>query len=358
MSQLNAGLTLDFLSQQKRSSFTLMIGDELGSTPIQVRPKVVGVWSRSPDHYIDQYKTTLKMIKPGVRRIRLYCSKETATTARLSVHTGSAKAIGRRQAKLCETLSWTNKNSQSLRFPYDNPTVVVVDKTRFFDQNGGEVEPPTFIPSQGIFHHAKAVTGAMVVEYQPEFSLFSVEYDMGEEQMEPERLIEMKQAWLAGNIRDCDIPQVNIIALADGHATQLSFARQFWPEGSLGIRGYANETPPPPMELLAQIEDPDIFWDACWQKIANKRLDLTIEEYEAIVLCAKSSQAPAKLQYVETSRDTKVDRIFNQNSDDIYIDVERPTTLTMKLSRVDGNESSADWDLYPYQPEITFRFNS
>ncbi|MBF0380684.1 MAG: hypothetical protein HQL69_06685 [Magnetococcales bacterium] len=358
MKELNADLTLDFLSRQKRSSFVLMVGDDLGSSPIQVRPKIVGFWSRTPDHYADQYKTALKMIKPGVKRIRLYCAKDIASTARLTVHSGNAKAIGRRKAPLTETLTWTNKNSQSLRFPYDNPTAVVVDKTRFFAQNGEEVEPPTYIASQGIFHHAKAVTGAMVVEYQPEFSLFSVEYDMGEEQIEPERLQEMKQAWLAGNIRDCEIPPVYVIALAEGHATQLAFDRQFWPEGSLGKRGYINETLPPPIELLPQVEDPDLCWDSCWQQIADGKIDLTEEEYSAILMCAEASQNPGKLQYVETSRQTQVDRIFNQDSEDIYIDVERPTTMTMKLSRVDGKESCADWELYPYLPEITFRFNN
>jgi hypothetical protein len=358
MSQLNAGLTLDFLSQQKRSSFVLMVGDELGSSPIQVRPKIVGLWSRTPDHYADQYKSTLKMTKPGLRRIRLYCSKKTAQTARLSVHTGSAEALGRRQAKITETLTWTNKNSQSLKFPYDNPTAIIVDKTRFFAQNGEEVEPPTYILSQGIFYHAQAVTGAMVVEYQPEFSLYSVEYDMGDEQMEPERLMEMKQAWLAGNIRDCDIPPVNIIALAEGHATQLSFARQFWPEGSLGKQGYADEITPPSIELLPQTKDLDSCWELCWQKVADGRIDLTEEEYSAILQCVESAQAPTQLQYVETSRQTQIERIFNQNSEDIYIDVERPVTMTMKLARGDGKESCENFETYPYLPEITFRFNS
>ncbi|MBF0445041.1 MAG: hypothetical protein HQL68_05585 [Magnetococcales bacterium] len=358
MNQLNAGLTLDFLSQQKRSSFVLMVGDELGSSPIQVRPKVVGVWSRTPGHYVDQYKTTLKLVKPGIRRIRLYCSQQTAKTARLSVHTGSAKAIGRRQATITETLSWTNKNSQSLRFPYDNPTAVVVDKTRFFAQNGEQVEPPTFIPSRGIFQHSNTVTGAMVVEYQPEFSLFEIEYDMGDEQMEPERLTEMKHAWLAGNIRDCDIPPVNIIAMADGYATQLSFARQFWPQGSLGKRGYADETVPPSIASLPQTKDLDSCWEACWQKVADGRIDLTQEEYSAILQCVESAQTPPQLQYVEISRQTQIERIFNQNSEDIYIDVERPVTMTMKLARADGNELCENFAAYPYLPEITLRFNS
>ncbi|MBF0358952.1 MAG: hypothetical protein HQL70_10120 [Magnetococcales bacterium] len=355
MSELNAGFTLDFLSQQKRSSFLLVFGDDLGSSPIQVRPQVVKAWSRDPDLHAEQMVNSLQMVKPGKRRVRLYCSKETAQSAKVKIYSGSASSVGRRQERVLETLTWTNKTSQSLKFPYDNPTAVVVDKTSFFNQSGEEVEPPTYIPNQGIFHHSQTVTGAVVVEYSPEFSLFEVEYDMGE--MDAERLIEMKLAWLAGNIRDCDIPPVHVVAIADGHAAQISFQRQFWPERTHGKNGYVAAPVIPSRTQLSGGEGLDPCWNSCWQQINGGELDMSMDEYLAIVECVKMSNEQPQLQYVEISRETKTERIFNNNDSEIYIDVERPTLLTMKLSRADGKEFCGEWENYAYLPEIIFRFN-
>ena len=360
MSELTAGFTLDFLSRQQADNFALVVGDELGSVPIQVSPKIVGIWSRNPDHYGKQIKTTLRMTKPGVRRLRLYCAKEAAKTARLSVHTGTAALLGRRQTLITETLTWTNKHSQALRFTYDNPTAVVVDKTRFFTIDGQEVEPPTYISSQAMFHHEQEVTGALVVEYSPEYSLFEVTYGMGEEQMEPERFKEMKLAWLAGNIRDSDIPPVHVIAMAEGHATQISFQRQFWPEGSLGKRGYASDSLLPSMDMLPLLDmmDLDPAWKKCLQFSENLNREITPADYPALLECYAALNDEAPLQYVETERKTKVERLYNQNNPDVYIDVERPITLTMSLARADGQEFQKDWDSYPYLPEISLRFNN
>jgi hypothetical protein len=363
MSELNAGLTLDFLSQQKQSSFALVIGDELGSSPIQVKPKTVGAWSRRPDKvekYLENYEkqlpTTLKMTAPGLRRLRLYCSKEAAKSARLSVHVGQATNLGRREEKITETLTWTNKRSQSLRFTYDNPTAVIIDKTRFFAEDGSEVDAPSFIPGRAVFHHNQAVTGALVVEYSPEFSLFEIEYEMGEEQIDQERFKEMKLAWLAGNIRDADIPPVHVVALAEGHATQISFQRKFWPEGSVSKRGYIGDQTPPGMEhILTFIED-EPCWEACWQKVTGGSTELGYEDYLAIQECVEAANDPAPLQYVETDREIRTERIYTQGTINDYIDVEHPVTLTMKLGRADGMEVCDNWDPYPYLPQLTFRF--
>ncbi|MBF0453267.1 MAG: hypothetical protein HQL72_00445 [Magnetococcales bacterium] len=357
MSELQAGLTLDFLSQQRQSPFTLMAGDDLGASPILVKPKLVGIWSRSPDHYGDQVETSLRMTHRGTRRLRLYCSRQLAETARLSVHTGEATALGRRTARRTETLTWTNRNSQSLRFTYDELSVEVVDKTRFFNREGHEVSPPVFLPDQGLFYHTEAVTGALVVQYSPEFSLFEVRYDMGEEQMDPDRFREMKLAWLAGNIRDSDIPPVHVIALAEGHATQLSFQRQFWPEGSVGKRGYANEPAPPPFDLLPLLEDLDPCWKKCWQQITGGSQTITPNDYLAISECVASANRDTPLHYVETDRQTQVERIYNQDDADVYIDVERPVSLTMQLTPANGEPTCEGWDAHPYLPEITFRFS-
>jgi hypothetical protein len=358
MSEVKAGLTLDFLSRKKQSSFVLMVGDELGSSPIQVRPKTVRAWQMGSNDYGKFLKTTLKMTHPGVRRLRLYCSRQVAQAVKLSVHGGQAAPLGRRQSPRTETLTWTNKQSQSLRFPYDNPTAVIIDKTRFFDTSGTEVEPPTFIPGQAVFHHEKVVTGAIVVEYSPEFSLFEISYGMGEEQMDPDRFTEMKLAWLAGNIRDVDIPPVHVIALAEGHATQLSFQRQFWPEGSVGREGYANDTTPPPIEFFPLLADADPCWNSCWQQVTGGAEQIGPEEYLAIQECIQKANEPAPLQYVEIDRESLVERIYSQSNPNVYIDVERPITLTMKLGRADGKEVCDDWDPYPYLPLLTFRFNN
>ena len=357
-------MTLDFLSRQKRSSFVLVAGDDLGSSPIQVKPKSVGAWSRRKDkmdRYRENYEkllpTTLQMTAPGIRRLRLYCSRETARSARLSVHVGKATTLGRRREKLIETLTWTNRQSQSLRFAYDAANPVIVDNTRFFAEDGREVDAPTLIPGQGIYHHAEPVTGAMVVEYEPEFSLYEIEYEMGEEQIDAARFREMKLAWLAGNIRDADIPPVHVTALAEGHATRIAFQRRFWQEGSTSKRGYASDKEEPTVEQMITFVEDDPCWQACRQKVVGDKVDLEFEDYLAIQRCVEAANAPAQLQYVETARENTVKRLYDGLGGNTYIDFNYPTTLTMKLARVDGMEMCDEFDPYPYLPEIVFRFN-
>lgn len=356
MNTLSAGYTLDFLHQRQISPFKLACGDELGCSPLQVRPKVVGYWSRNPDRFGGQIQTTLTMTQPGVQRIRLYCSEAIARSARLIVHEGEAVSLGRRQEEIIETLTWTRKQNQSLRYPHDAPSARVVDQTRFFNGNGMEVDPPIFLQNRGLFHHAQEVTGALVVAYQPGFTLFEVTYGLGEGQMTPERLREMKLAWLAGNIRDCDIPPVRVIALAEGYADQLTFPRRFWPEGALGRRGYALDAPPPNRDSLWETRD--TCWERCWQSITGGVFPISSEQYRAIEACVESAQQPTHFQYVETDRKTKVEKIFHPDDAEIYVEVERPVTLTMRLERADGHPfCDREEGSYPYLPELVFRFN-
>ncbi|MBF0448588.1 MAG: hypothetical protein HQL67_10330 [Magnetococcales bacterium] len=357
MNLLSTGLRLDFLSQQISSRFHLSTGDDLGSVPIQLKAHVVGFWSRNPDHYGDQIKTSLRMIRPGVRRVRLYCDEQAAKSARLIVHGGEPAPLGRRQAPLTEVLTWTNSQNRSLKYAYDHPNVRIIDKTPFYDENGQEQSPPGYIPHLGAFYHPQPVTGALVVEYSPAFSLFEVTYTLGEEQMEAARFKEMQLAWLAGNIRDCDIPAVHLIALADGQATQLSFQRQFWPEGADGKGGHAGDAIPSLTDLIPLIEELDPCWKNCWQQLTGGEKNLTTSQYLAIISCVESASAPAPVQYVEIDRQSQVERIFSPDSEALFVDVERAVTLTMKRQRADGKTGCNQQALYSDLPEITFRFN-
>lgn len=361
MSGTVSSLKLDFLTSHRLEPFVLVSGDDQGSLPLRVYPMMVSAWSRKLGIYDAVLDGALRLKSPGKRRIRLYCPVRSSMDVRLLVHGGRHRYLGRRKEPIIETLTWTRSKNDSLGFYYDRPEVTILEHTRFFDTDGHETSLPDYVPSQGIFRHAQEVTGAMVVEYRPGFSLYEIEYDLGDTQVTEQAFREIKLAWLAGNIRDATIPEVRIIALSGQNATQLSFSRSFWPEHS-GVRQWFQEDiSEPAMTVVAGgfrfdpgLTDP--CWLRCKEKIRPHDNYLTQEDRRAILACVEQGKNPT-YHYVERKRTVQTERIHSQNDPDTYVDVERPVELVFRFQRADDSPCV---DPAPPNccPELVLRFKS
>ncbi|MEO5332860.1 MAG: hypothetical protein H7839_12625 [Magnetococcus sp. YQC-5] len=341
MNTLDTGVTLNFVSQQTthREPFILQTGKDRGKTPLMVRPVVVHAWTRDPSEYEAQLSEALVMESPGRQRVRLYCSQAQAPVVRMLVHGGASKALGRRHEPLLETLTWVQANTRQLRFFYDQPTMRIVDHTRFFLNNGQETQLPDYDQQTGTFHHPHAVTGALVVEYFPGFTLYEIEYDTGAAQISPEWFREIQQAWLAGNIHNATIPEVRVIAMGTNEVDQITFARDFWPAQTMVRTGYTTtskpEIIPTPDGYRIKSLPSDPCWSRCKEQIQPDGPLLSAAQMVALQNCVDAEKSP-KYHYVEESRSVKTERIYAPDSPDVYIDVARPVELVMKLKRADG----------------------
>ena len=357
-----ASLKIDFMASQPREPFVLTLGDDQGSVPLRVYPMVVNSWTRKPGSYDALLANALSMQSPGVRRVRLYCPVRLAVETRLLVHGGRQRYLGRRKEPRVETLTWNRDLACSLRFFYDRPDISILEQTRFFDNDGNETSPPEYIPSQGLFRHAQEVTGALVVEYLPGFSLYEIKYDSGEEQVTQKAFREMKLAWLAGNIRDAIIPLVRVIAISSKNATQLTFPRSFWPEHSAARQWFQEEAKEPEMLPVAcgfrvnpgGATDP--CWSRCKEKIKPDDNYLTQADRQAILDCVEQGKRPL-YHYVEKKRSVKIERIYSHNDPEVYVDVERPVELVFRFQRADDSPC-VDPSPPGCCPELVLRFQS
>ena len=356
------GLTLEIAPRENEAPVVLRVADDPGATPVRVRPAVVPIWTHAPGAYDDLLDGALLLREPGRRRVRLYCPAASAAQARLTVHGGTARYLGRRTAPLLETLTWVQAQQRRLPLFHDRPEAVVVEQTRFFDADGREVDPPAYLPEEGLFRHRLPVTGALVVEYRPGFSLYEIEYDTGADQISPEWFREMRRAWLAGNIADAAVPPVRVIAVSGDRAAQVSFPRAFWPNRSTVRGGYAGETAEPRLEPDGEgyrIEAEswaDPCWRQCREMVKPDGKMLSDAELQAVRDCVERSRHPT-YHYVETERTVRVERIHSPDDAEVYVDVERPVRLVMKHQRSDGGPCAAP-DPDPCCPELVFRFKS
>ncbi|MBF0127569.1 MAG: hypothetical protein HQM02_10210 [Magnetococcales bacterium] len=342
MTTLEAGLRLDFVPRRElnREPFVLQTVTDRGSQPIQVRPMYVPAWTRDPREYADYLEQALVMEVPGRRRVRLYCSRTLARNARLLVLGGTHQPLGRRQEPLLEILTWVRANTRRLRFCHDQPAMRIVDHTLFYNALGEETSLPDYDQESGTFHHPQEVTGAVLVEYFPGFSLYDIEYDTGAGQIPAEWFREIRLSWLAGNIHHAAIPPVRVIALGPQSADQLSFPRDFWPEHASVRTGYRSSYTPQ-IESTSQgykvtpqaLEDP--CWRRCKELVQPDGSYLTAAEMQAIRDCVQAEKTP-KYHYVEESRTIRVERVTAPDNPEIYLDVARPVELVMRLKRADG----------------------
>ncbi|MEO5352696.1 MAG: hypothetical protein H7835_05715 [Magnetococcus sp. XQGC-1] len=293
-----AHCTLSVTTAQQPDPFLLSVDDDLGSRPLHLYPLQVGIWSQYAGVYDRYLPMALRMKKPGMRRVRLYCAERPESAVRLLANNGGEiRCLGRRREPLLETLTWVQAESQSLRYPYDQPAVTIRESTRFFDNDGKEVSKPTYLPALGTFRHQQPVTGAMVVAYQPGFFLYEIEYDTGGGEISAKAFQEIKLAWLAGNIRDAVIPRVRVIALSERQAAQISFPRSFWPEHSSA--------------------------------------DYSFQDTEKVLACIDTHGMPS-YQYVESQRETVTERIYSKSDPNHYIDVQRTTALAFERRLLSG----------------------
>ena len=362
MNRTVASLNLDVQVDQPQEPFLLKAEDDQGTIPLQLHPLEVNYWTRQQGVYDAELHNALQMKTPGVRRIRLYCSATSMAGVRLLVHGGKHRYLGRRQEPLIETLTWNRTQTRFLRFFYGQPGITILEQTAFVDNAGQETSAPHYLPAQGRFHHTQEVTGAMVVEYRPGFSLYEITYDTGEEQVSEQVFRAMKLAWLAGNIRDASIPLVRVIAITAHDATQLVFSRRFWPEHSFAQHGFQYEPEEPEMVSVEggfYVQDhafQDPCWSRCRQKIQPDASILTWEERQAILDCVARERQP-RYHYIENTRTVKTERIYSQDNPSVYVDVERPVELMFQLRRADQSTCP---DRLPSNccPELVLRFKS
>ncbi|MBF0614222.1 MAG: hypothetical protein G8237_04940 [Magnetococcales bacterium] len=344
MTALETQLLLEFAPHAHihATPFELRLAEDRGAAPVQVQPVVVPAWTRAlaAEEYAPWLDQALIQEQPGCKRIRLYCSEQAASQTRLIVQGGTATSLGRRQAPLMETLVWVRTHAKKLRHFQDHPTVRIIDHTRFYNGRGEPCPLPEFDPATGTFHHPQEITGALVVEYTPGFTLYEIHYDTGETQLPATWFREMKLAWLAGNIHDATIPQVQVIAIGPDRADQLAFSRDFWPPHAATSSGYRSRTKEPFVQqndgyLYTGSGNPESCWEKCKNKIQPEARLLTQAELEAIRNCVELERNP-KFHYVESSRIERTERITALDNPEMYIDVARPVELTMRLQRADG----------------------
>ncbi|MBF0180713.1 MAG: hypothetical protein HQM03_11890 [Magnetococcales bacterium] len=342
MTTLAAGLKLDFAPhwERNREPFALQAAVDPGGSPVQVRPFTVPAWTLDPTQYEGFLDQALVMEESGRRRVRLYCADALAGGVRLLVLGGAHRNLGRRQEPMLEILSWTQAATRRLRFHHDQPAVRLVDRTAFYNDRGEEVGAPEYDQASGAFHHPQEVTGALLVEYRPGFTLYEIEYDTGAAQIPPEWFREMKLAWLAGNIHQAAIPPVRVIAIGTRAADQISFAREFWPYHSSVLTGFRSvraptfETTDNGYKITPKpLDDP--CWQRCKEMIRPNDPYLTAAELVALHDCVQRGKNP-KFQYVEESRSVRVERLFAPDNPEVWLDVARPVELVMKLQRADS----------------------
>lgn len=341
MSTLDTHLLLNFVNQADtvQEPFFLQLDENRGAIPLQVRPLTVSSWTRASEEYETYLDRALVMEARGRQRVRLYCAKALVSSCRLLVQGGSYQRLGRRQQPILETLVWVRASSRRLRYHHDRPSMRIIEQTRFFSVDGQETSLPQYDQATGSFHHSMEVTGALVVEYSPGFTLYEIEYDTGEAQVPAEWFREMKLAWLAGNLFNATIPPVRIIAMGPKQADQLAFARDFWPSHSSVRTGYRSAVIPhvepdgEGYQVKPTLDDPCL--QRCKEKIQPHGSYLTAAQMQAVRNCVEAEKSP-KYQYVEESRTTRIERISAPDNPDVYIDVARPLELVMQLKRADG----------------------
>jgi hypothetical protein len=267
MSQFLGHCVLPVASRRPVAPFQLLRDQALGSRPLQLKPHRVYGWSRNPTYYAQDMPFAVQMEQEGLQRLRLYCADRPASAIRVLVDGGRlGQLLGRRQDTVVETLTWVHSQSQFLRYPYDQPDVTIRASTAFYDRHGQAVAPPVYRAAQGLFHHAKAVTGALVVAYRPAYFLYEIHYDTGADMLSEQALRAIKLAWLMGNIEDAVLPEVRVIALSGQQATQLAFRRAFWPRASSAAAQFI------PVEQLTELGNEEMVYLETAREVSRERI--------------------------------------------------------------------------------------
>lgn len=289
MGKISANLQINFASFAADTPFELVVEgtDQDGKKPVQVQFNlfsfkftIIHAWgiatSKGKGAGIDS-DILEKMLVPGEKRIKVYCSQADALSVKLIVDNGektfeyseyqwetskisafgthccgsvkpdqyqqtwkeikrmvkanTSISLGRRYDPIVEALTWSGEVTKRLRYFYDNPQVEIMQKTVFRDRKGNILPDPVYNPQRGTFSTSGEAIGAIVVRYKPGYSLYRIVYDTGKDVASPELWAEMKMAWIFGDIHKAEVPPVRLIAMSDKAAVTGSFQRDYFPSG-------------------------------------------------------------------------------------------------------------------------------
>ena len=203
MAEVTANLQIQFASSAADTPFELVVDDteQEGSTPVQVfyvnsffvylKWFNMGV-QESTESQATDFEPLSKMVAPGRKRIKVYCSLADTPHIKIMVDNGEkkysyielkqnrseinvyshsefssfsvprpqyvtgytstvvttqvnyAKPISRISAPIVEAITWTGEQRKRLKYFYDQPSVEIIQKTVFFDKNGMEIPAPVY----------------------------------------------------------------------------------------------------------------------------------------------------------------------------------------------------------------------
>ncbi|MEO5330554.1 MAG: hypothetical protein H7839_00915 [Magnetococcus sp. YQC-5] len=243
MSTITADIQVSFDSSGVSSTFDLVAEgtDQEGNKPVIVDYETKAwalmqlwgqiEWKGNPALDI------LKVLTEGEKRVKLFCPKAAANSIRIFVDNDKnpQKSMGRRYDEITEAVTWSNEVWKSLRYPYDNPKTEIIEKTAFRDKTGKIIADPVYDKSKGGFFTTTEAIGALVVRYQPGYSLFNIKYDNGKSVASSALFEEMQKCWTYGDIRKASVPPVRLVAVSDSAAITAQFERSFWPNGFQGV---------------------------------------------------------------------------------------------------------------------------
>ncbi|MBF0143048.1 MAG: hypothetical protein HQL59_06270 [Magnetococcales bacterium] len=315
MGETTANLAINFAAFAAETPFELVVDDtgQAGNRPVEVEYSndlsvFMQAWGlASWQGSATGFEPLEKMLAPGQKRVKVYCSAADAPSIKILVDNGeatfthtevkwravavagpfpnwgpffthtvpsaswrwekveiphtlpinTATLVGRRFDPLVEAITWSGEIRKRLRYNYDNPAIEIIQKTLFRNRQGAIMPDPVYDPDKGEFHTSGEATGAIVVRYSPGYSLYNIAYDTGKAIASPELFAEMKQAWIFGDIKKAEIPPVRLIALSRNKAVTASFARSFWPEGF------------PRAQYVARATETE--WNDNWVEVAGTR---------------------------------------------------------------------------------------
>ena len=380
MAEVTANLQIQFASFAADTPFELVVDDaELeGNSPVQVeypmnftmylQAYAMAVMTNSAVQPSD-FEPLKKMISPGRKRIKIFCSLADVPHIQIFVDNGekkyshievvqhwtktpgsnmdvsgftfgsvpmpqfvaeytstvvTAKAnfaapIARLSAPITEAINWTGEVRKRLKYPYDQPSVEILQQTVFRDKSGGVIPPPVYDQERGEFFTTNEATGALVVRYSPGFSVFEVVYDTGEPVASPALWEEMKRAWTFGSIKTAAVPPVRLVAMSNKKATTASFERMFWPEGFPQVQ-HSNSA-------NADWKDINLAAYNLKAKPGDRTPAQTVAASQGVTTpvasTSTSSDDAFNLNEVPGTRQTATTRIYNPEDNTQYVDVKK-----------------------------------
>ncbi|MBF0310534.1 MAG: hypothetical protein HQL56_13495 [Magnetococcales bacterium] len=261
---VSSSLQIAFNSRLAKLPFELVTDDDDqgGDAPVQVQYLDLCVevdhWGKWR-YFNDSNYSPLRMVAPGVKRVKLYCPAQLGDGVTFRIDSGEyvfstpeippgfftppmpggtrvpinrAKPLGRRREKVVEGVEFSGEVRKALRWPYGEPDCLTLGEWPFFSAKGEPMPTPRYDRQRGEFFATGETFGALLVEYWTEYSLFEFYYDTGEKIASSAQFRCMQDAWICGSIEATEVPPVRIMAIsATGRIASGKVARRFNPGG-------------------------------------------------------------------------------------------------------------------------------